>query len=76
MLFRSWTVKTLNKHVTEVRNMFLKCLGQPEETVAASVDPDDDLSGMDEAVPAKAKKKAAGKAAGKSAAKTKKAKGD
>ena len=67
-----WSAKTLNKHVTEVRNMFLKCLGQAEEAVAASVDPDDDLSGMGEAAAAKAKKKAAGKAGGK----TKKARGD
>ncbi len=63
-----WTAKTLNQHVTQVRNMFLKCLGQPEETAADSIDPDDDLSGPDEAAAAKVKKrkaKPAGKARGK-----------
>ena len=65
-----WSAKTLNKHVTEVRNMFLKCLGQPEETVAASVDPDDDLGGE---VTAKERKKRKSKAAGKSSSKAKKA---
>ena len=32
-----WQVKTLNTHVRDVRNMFLRTLGQPEETVAESV---------------------------------------
>ncbi len=63
-----WSARTLNKHVTEVRNMFLKCLGQPEEAAAESIDPDDDLS---EAAPPKATKSKA-----KSGAKTKKAKAD
>ena len=65
-----WSAKTLNKHVTEVRNMFLKCLGQPEEAVAVSVDPDDDLGGE---VTAKEGKKRKSKAAGKSSSKAKKA---
>ncbi len=38
----SWSAKTMNRHVTEVRNMFLKCLGQPEETLAASIDDSED----------------------------------
>lgn len=37
-----WTARTMNRHVTEVRNMFLKVLGQPEEPLAASVDQSDD----------------------------------
>ena len=32
-----WTARTLNSHVRDVRNMFLRTLGQPEETVAESV---------------------------------------
>ena len=37
-----WTTATLNRHVTEVRNLFLKCLGQPEEKLRESVDESDD----------------------------------
>ena len=37
-----WSPKTMNRHVTEVRNMFLKCLGQPEELLSASIDESDD----------------------------------
>ena len=32
-----WQVKTLNTHVRDVRNMFLRTLGQPEESVGESV---------------------------------------
>ncbi len=32
-----WQVKTLNAHVRDVRNMFLRTLGQPEESVGESV---------------------------------------
>ncbi|MBU0864070.1 MAG: 1-acyl-sn-glycerol-3-phosphate acyltransferase, partial [Alphaproteobacteria bacterium] len=32
-----WTPRTINNHVRDVRNMFLRTLGQPEESVAASV---------------------------------------
>lgn len=28
-----WTVETLNEHITEVRNMYLKTLGQEEDTI-------------------------------------------
>lgn len=37
-----WTAKTMNRHVTQVRNMFLKVLGQPEDPLAASVDESED----------------------------------
>ena len=37
-----WSARTMNRHVTEVRNMFLKCLGQPEELLSASIDESDD----------------------------------
>ncbi len=36
-----WTPRTMNRHVTQVRNMFLKVLGQPEEPLAASIDESD-----------------------------------
>lgn len=32
-----WTPRTINTHVRDVRNSFLRTLGQPEETVAESV---------------------------------------
>ncbi len=32
-----WSMRKLNAHVRDVRNMFLRTLGQPEETVAQSV---------------------------------------
>jgi putative phosphoserine phosphatase/1-acylglycerol-3-phosphate O-acyltransferase len=32
-----WTPRTINAHVRDVRNMFLRTLGQPEESVAESV---------------------------------------
>jgi putative phosphoserine phosphatase/1-acylglycerol-3-phosphate O-acyltransferase len=32
-----WTPRTINSHVRDVRNMFLRTLGQPEESVAESV---------------------------------------
>ena len=32
-----WSARTLNNHVRDVRNMFLRTLGQAEETVAESV---------------------------------------
>lgn len=32
-----WTPRTINNHVRDVRNMFLRTLGQPEESVAESV---------------------------------------
>jgi putative phosphoserine phosphatase/1-acylglycerol-3-phosphate O-acyltransferase len=32
-----WSVRTINNHVRDVRNMFLRTLGQPEESVAESV---------------------------------------
>ncbi|MEY4270687.1 MAG: hypothetical protein RLZZ58_1903, partial [Pseudomonadota bacterium] len=35
-----WKRTTLNRHVADVRNLFLKCLGQPEESVADSIDAD------------------------------------
>ena len=31
----AWTARTMNRHVTEVRNLFLKALGQPEEPLDA-----------------------------------------
>ena len=37
-----WKAKDINRHVTQVRNMFLKCLDQPEEPVAASIEEDED----------------------------------
>jgi len=33
----SWTRETINEHVREVRNMFLKTLGQPEEKAPAAI---------------------------------------
>ncbi|MEQ8311751.1 MAG: HAD-IB family hydrolase [Sphingopyxis sp.] len=50
-----WSVKTLNAHVRDVRNMFLRTLGQPEETVAESVATEPSPA----AAPEKAPKKAA-----------------
>lgn len=44
-----WSPKTISKHVTEVRNLFLKCLGQPEEKVGESIDESDEDFG--DAVP-------------------------
>ena len=32
-----WSARTMNNHVRDVRNMFLRTLGQPEESVAESV---------------------------------------
>jgi putative phosphoserine phosphatase/1-acylglycerol-3-phosphate O-acyltransferase len=32
-----WSPRTINNHVRDVRNMFLRTLGQPEESVAESV---------------------------------------
>ncbi|MDO9368077.1 MAG: HAD-IB family hydrolase [Sphingopyxis sp.] len=32
-----WSTRTMNNHVRDVRNMFLRTLGQPEESVAESV---------------------------------------
>jgi len=32
-----WSVKTINSHVRDVRNMFLRTLGQAEESAAESV---------------------------------------
>ena len=32
-----WTPRTINAHVRDVRNSFLRTLGQPEESVAESV---------------------------------------
>ncbi len=52
-----WQVKTLNAHVRDVRNMFLRTLGQPEETVAESVAKE----AAPTAKPEKAPKKAATK---------------
>jgi putative phosphoserine phosphatase / 1-acylglycerol-3-phosphate O-acyltransferase len=52
-----WQVKTLNTHVRDVRNMFLRTLGQPEETVAESVAKE----AAPTAKPEKAPKKAATK---------------
>lgn len=59
-----WQVKTLNTHVRDVRNMFLRTLGQPEETVAESV--------AKEAAPAANPEKAPKKAATKKPAAKKK----
>lgn len=59
-----WTPRTINNHVRDVRNMFLRTLGQPEETVAESVATEP----APEAKAEKAPKKAAPK---KSAAKKK-----
>ena len=59
-----WQVKTLNAHVRDVRNMFLRTLGQPEETVAESV--------AKEAAPAAKPEKAPKKAATKKPAAKKK----
>ena len=53
---RQWSTKTLNLHVTEVRNLFLKCLGQPEEPLEESVDNSDD-DFIESATPAKARRK-------------------
>jgi putative phosphoserine phosphatase/1-acylglycerol-3-phosphate O-acyltransferase len=52
----AWRVDTINEHVREVRNMFARTLGQPEETAPAS-------SAAGKTQPkAKAKKKAKAKA--------------
>ena len=37
----TWKPATVGRHVTEVRNMFLRCLGQPEESLAVSVEEED-----------------------------------
>lgn len=34
---REWTAAKLNQHVTDVRNMFLQTLGQPEESVEEAI---------------------------------------
>jgi putative phosphoserine phosphatase/1-acylglycerol-3-phosphate O-acyltransferase len=52
-----WTPRTINTHVRDVRNSFLRTLGQPEETVAESVATEP----APEAKPEKAPKKAAAK---------------
>lgn len=62
----SWKPATVNRHVTEVRNMFLRCLGQPEESLADSVEEDD----PEQAQPAKGAAQK-GKAKAKAKAKTK-----
>ncbi|MEO6666586.1 MAG: 1-acylglycerol-3-phosphate O-acyltransferase [Nitrospiria bacterium] len=56
-----WAVKTMNRHVTEVRNQFLKVLGQPEEPVASSIDTseDDPPPGPTAPKPKRAKRKQA-----------------
>jgi len=58
-----WTPRTINGHVRDVRNMFLRTLGQPEETVAESV--------ATEPAPEAHAKKAPKKPAAKPAAKKK-----
>ncbi len=59
-----WSVKTINSHVRDVRNMFLRTLGQAEESVAESV--------AAEPVKAKPKKAADKKPAAKKKAPAKK----
>ncbi len=58
----AWTPRTINRHVTEVRNMFLKCLGQPEEPAEASVEEDEDDFSSDAKVKPKPKPKGKPKA--------------
>jgi putative phosphoserine phosphatase/1-acylglycerol-3-phosphate O-acyltransferase len=63
-----WTPRTINTHVRDVRNMFLRTLGQPEESATESVakEPAPETK-AEKAKPKKAtaKKPAAKKAAGK-----------
>jgi putative phosphoserine phosphatase/1-acylglycerol-3-phosphate O-acyltransferase len=68
-----WSVRTMNSHVRDVRNMFLRTLGQPEESVAESVAKEAEAEVTPEAQPGKAPTKAAVKkpAAKKKAAATK-----
>jgi len=68
-----WSVKTLNGHVRDVRNMFLRTLGQPEESAAEAVAKED--GAPVEVAPAKkpAPKKAAVKEASAKKAPAKKA---
>ena len=65
-----WSARTMNNHVRDVRNMFLRTLGQPEESVAESVAKEPAAEAKGEKAPKKAatknvapKKKAAAKKA-------------
>jgi putative phosphoserine phosphatase / 1-acylglycerol-3-phosphate O-acyltransferase len=65
-----WSVRTINNHVRDVRNMFLRTLGQPQESVAESVAREAAVEAKGEKTPKKAatkraapKKKATGKSA-------------
>jgi putative phosphoserine phosphatase/1-acylglycerol-3-phosphate O-acyltransferase len=60
-----WTTETIDDHVRDVRNMFLKCLGQTEEKAPAAE------KSKTKATAAKAKKKPATKATTKPRAKSK-----
>lgn len=63
-----WSVRTLNQHVRDVRNMFLRTLGQPEESAAQSVartEPESAPAATKKARPASAEKPAARTAKGR-----------
>ena len=69
-----WTPRTINNHVRDVRNMFLRTLGQPEESVAESVAKEpapEAVSPEVKAEKAKPKKAVAKKPAAKKKASTK-----
>ena len=66
-----WSVKTINSHVRDVRNMFLRTLGQAEESAAESVakEPVPETAAPEAKAKAKPKKAAAKKPAAKKPAK-------
>jgi len=67
----SWTRETINEHVREVRNMFLKTLGQPEEKAPAAIAKTKTKSKAKPKAKAKAKAKAKSKTIPKAKARPK-----